>query len=173
MTVNGNRKYLPLTKILSLYAIFQLKLDAKGSQTLDFGVTSDMDKTSACFLGRVDLKSNQILSDPFGGAMFNVKLASLAINGHQRRRILGQMWCANAPSVARRCWVRNWRLGLIHFQDSKPAVVVVEYGLEADDGTTNATKGSQQQQLTTKLVDATLPISDVYQQLLQLNSGSK
>jgi hypothetical protein len=108
--------------------------------------------------------------------MFNVKFASLAINGSSKKKEYGS-------DVVRQCTIRGVAmlgekldmklLGLIHFQDSKPAVVVVEYGLEVDDGTTNITEGSQQQQFTTKLVDATLSISDVYQQLLQPNSGSQ
>lgn len=178
MTINGNGKYLPSTRALKLTALLSLKLDTQDSQTLDLGVTLDLDKQRTAFSARVDYESNQVVSNPFRGSMFNVTLASLSIDGSSTRK-------ADGSGVMRQCTIRgvatlgskqdNKLLCMIHFADSKPAVVVVEFGQKVIDDSTGGEvqdPTAQQQNLTTEKIDATVSVSDIFQQIIEPKQSS-
>jgi hypothetical protein len=191
VTIDGSGKYLPKGKELSIDARLGLRLSASAAEDqLKFDVKLTMNETTTSFEVGARTTSTQSLTNPFSGGMFNVKLEGLKVKGSSTKK-------AGAPGgVERKCTIygaallggsndgngqKARLLGLIHFENGKPVLAVVDFTrrVVADDGSAPSQNGvtegadaESKAMVPWEKQDVPVKMTDIYSDILQPNPGA-
>jgi hypothetical protein len=149
-----------------------------------------MNETTTSFEVGARTTSTQSLTNPFSGGMFNVKLEGLKVKGSSTKK-------AGAPGgVERKCTIygadllggtndgsgqKARLLGLIHFENGKPVLAVVDFTrrVVADDGSAPSQNGvtegadaESKAMVPWEKQDVPVKMTDIYSGILQPNPGA-
>ncbi|KXH24922.1 hypothetical protein CSIM01_09977 [Colletotrichum simmondsii] len=180
VTIDGSGKYLPQGKELAVDARLRLQLSESPSDELVFGVKLSMTNTRTSFEMAAKIDSTQILISPFNGGMFNVRFESLRIKGSSTRNE------RTHGVVERKCTVQGTALlggginrddkllGLIHFENGKPVVAVVDFTRRVLEETTSSqnaltddTSANEGELVPSERREVSLRMTEIYSGILQ------